>query len=402
MTGPGSEAIKRIDPESELIASVKQFSSLLDLAKRLKPDDAADEAWNTLSPVDAQIIIDNHSTVLELSKGRTLEVAPEVIKQIEEKKKKRELEKIEKQRQKNIEKLRARIMADPRTFVLGKPTALRPYGPTRPLGGKYKHTPSAEVYGLVQQFEYGSLGIKQIDRPISGGVEYYADVYLAAAKCYATDDPSGEDEPYLIVTSLTVPDAFEGGPVTRVWQSPVYENIEKGRIFGENTLIFKDLKIGRHGIDLKIALIDNEHGKASEVRKKIEEQAAKVANDVKVVLGGLTGVNIDKAIEELGIDDGILDILGTLSLDLLTGLLDDDPLDEKTWNIPAGVLKAWLETPMGLENSQIHYPPSELPSSIKSNVPFEDPHGTAVQFARGGGRYKIYLRVIPSKIIQVF
>ena len=251
---------------------------------------------------------------------------------------------------------------------------------------------------FAQEFEYGSIHTLDGTMPLAIPCTYYAaDIFVAAIKCFGTDDPGGEDEPYLVCTVINPTPAACGGPnVASVWRSPVFEGIEGGRIFGENQAMFQDVVVGRHGIALKLALFDQEHGSADSVRAEIEKQAARVANTITDAIEALTQVDIDQALKEQQLEDNILDTLGDISVGLLTDILKDDFIDEKTWIIPPRMIIDWVDKG-AYEQSGVVYPPEELPTHIDTNYPRENVLDHSWIFSGGGGSYKIYLRIVPYR-----
>ncbi len=313
-----------------------------------------------------------------------------------------------------LKKAQKAIAKDPRIAVLGNPTGglqrIKPIGKLKPdpLTGVIPAPHLAGSY--VQNFEYGSMRVRNNNGNFvpEGETVYKCDVFLAAAKCFGSEDEGGlfdggegEDEPYLIVTVINPTEFFQDGPIARVWRSPVFEEIEKGSIFGENLHMFSDLTIGRHGLLLKIALLDQEHGDPETVRAKIEELAKQAAQGVKDIFSALSGVSIDEALKEQDLDNGILDTLGDITLSLLTDLLDDDKIDEKLWQVPPGLLRDWVDNGT-TATSFVPYPPSELPSHMPTNFPNHNVFDPSWLFAGGGGTYKIYLRLLPYKQTREF
>ncbi|SQD97337.1 hypothetical protein [Parafrankia sp. BMG5.11] len=45
------------------------------------------------------------------------------------------------------------------------------------------------------------------------------------------------------------------------------------------------------------------------------------------------------------------------------------------------------------------YPASELPPNIDTNFPYENLFARELLFSGGGGSYKVYLRIVPQKLI---
>lgn len=293
-----------------------------------------------------------------------------------------------------LDKIRAAekaIATDPRRYILGAQV-----GPLLRSAG-----------GYIQKFEFGRIEINNTDipEPYTCPAYYAVDISIAAVKCFGSEDPGGifdggegEDEPYIIATIINPAGAFCDAPgnISMTWRSPTFQNIEKGDIFCQNQLMFRDITIGRHGVYLKIALLDHEHGSEEDVRNKIEEQAAKAAKGIQDIASSLLGVNIDDALSDQALDNGIVDTLGDISLDLLTNILKDDKIDEKTWLLPSDLLKNWVDQGT-YTTSGVNYPETELPPHIDTNFPCENVFDKTWLFSGGGGSYKIYLLVTPYR-----
>lgn len=302
------------------------------------------------------------------------------------------------------------IAAHPSRWALGSPIgSLVEYKAL----GRFRPQPQIKY---SQQYEYGEIRMGRVNTldkemgEVYPCTYYTADIFIAAVKCFGTDDPGGifdggegEDEPYLLITvaNPTAAACDDNVNVVRTWKSPIFTEIERGDLFCLNQLVFQDVVIGRHGIILKIALMDNEHGSAEQVRRELEEQGARIAQTVKDAVALLTGVNIDEALANQSLEDNLLDTLGDITLGGLTELLKDDKIDEKQWQIPASVLRGWVDNGT-YQTSGVEYPPSELPSHIDTNYPFENIFDRTWLFSGGGGSYKVYLRVIPRKVMHEY
>jgi hypothetical protein len=258
----------------------------------------------------------------------------------------------------------------------------------------------------TQKFEFGSVTHTQnIDVPLCESV-YAVDIFIAAVKCFGSEDEGGPfgggegvDEPYLIITTINPTHAFldgQVGNVVKTWRSQTFEHIEKGTIFGQEQEVFRNLIIGRHGVSLKIVLMEHEHGDEEKLRQKIEEKGRALAKEVVDAAAALAGVSMDEAVSDQALDSEILRTLGDISVDLITDLLKDDKIDEKTWRLDGKMLKDWVDHNL-TETSEVQYPSSELPSHIKTNFPRENVFDQTWLFSGGGGSYKVYLRVIPHE-----
>jgi hypothetical protein len=257
-----------------------------------------------------------------------------------------------------------------------------------------------------RDYQFGSISKPlSIDVPRTE-IQYFADIFIAAVKCFGTEDPGGifsggegEDEPYLIITTINPSHVWldqATGNIVKTWKSQIFEDVTKGEIFCQEQEVFKNLAIGRHGISLKIALLDHEHGDAEELRQKVEEKGRQLAQEALSAASALAGVNTDEALSEQAMNSEIGKLIQDITFDAITDILKDDKIDEKTWRLDGTMLKDWVDTGFTV-NSDVPYPPEELPSHIKTNFPRENIFDTTWLFSGGGGSYKVYLRVIPYK-----
>ncbi|MES5957149.1 hypothetical protein QCI42_27935 [Bacillus fungorum] len=250
-----------------------------------------------------------------------------------------------------------------------------------------------------QEYEYGKILTGKIEVPPVQHF-YTCDIFLAGIKCFGTDDPGNplaeaEDEPYVIITTLSTASAFLDGEeekISKTVKTKTFTEISKGEVFGQNGLFIGDVPFGPYGIMLKIMLLDQEYGDPESIRKEVEITAKKAAEDVKDLASALAGVSIDKILPKQVLDNEILDILGDLSLNVISKTFGDDKIDEKTWLIDGSMLREWVDKGL-TETSGIDHP--ELTNSnVNTNFPRDN--GPSYLFSGGGGSYKIYLRVIPK------
>jgi hypothetical protein len=240
-------------------------------------------------------------------------------------------------------------------------------------------------------------------------VVYAADIFIAAVRCFGTEDPGGpfsggegEDEPYLIITTINPAHIWldgQVGNIVKTWRSPIFEGVDSSpakRIFATELEVFRDLFIGPYGVSLKIALFDHEHGDPDDLRAKIEEKGRALAREVVQAAGALAGINVDEALADQQMDSAMGRFIQDITFDTLTDLLKDDKIgNEKTWRLPGTMLKEWVDTGF-TKDSDVQS--ADVPSHIKFNFPRENLSDPAWLFEGGGGSYKVFLRVIPKKI----
>ena len=298
------------------------------------------------------------------------------------------------------------IDSDASRAVLGAPRG--PAKPVLALGKRKPGAPAPPRDAFIQSFEFGHISIpRDISVPLPC-TYYAADIFVAAVKCFGTDDPGGpfskgEDEPYITMTLINPAPAACGATtgIAQSWASPVFQEIEGGDIFCQEEQAFSDVVIGRHGIAIKIAVVDQEHGSREAVRAELQKQAQRAENTLKDAAETLIGVDADQAVQQQQLEDNLLDTLGDITLGGLTDLLSDDLIDEKLWRIPARKMVDWVQQNT-LATSDVQYPSSELPAHIRTNFPYEDLFARERLFSGGGGSYKVYLRIMPYENRQVW
>jgi hypothetical protein len=271
------------------------------------------------------------------------------------------------------------------------------------LGNPLEGVQELENGGFSRRHEYGALQLLSMPRRMKEEF-YVADIEVAAIKCFGTEDPGSDDEPYLLITAVAPAgafmDAYRAG-VVRTWRSERYEDISEGEVFGTDLPVFQNILFGPDGISLKLLLMEHEHGDEEELRRKIEEKGNKLAREIIDAAALLAGLDIDDETRDQVLDNEILKTLGDVSAGVLTDLLKDDRIDEKTWKIHGDILKTWADDPQAFERSDVAYPPGALPEFVKTNFPREGIHDEALLFSGGGGSYKVYLRVTPKKVVIV-
>lgn len=254
-----------------------------------------------------------------------------------------------------------------------------------------------------RKHEFGALQLLSGKVPKRVKREYYeADIEVAAIKCFGTEDPGSADEPYLIITTVAPAGAFMDAnrdSVVNTWRSQRYEDITEGEVFGTDLTVKRNIVFGPDGISLKLVLMEHEHGDEEELRRQIEEKGNELAKEIIDAAALLAGLDIDDATRDQVLDNDILSTLGDISAGILTDLLKDDRIDEKTWKIHGDILKTWADNPEVYNESGVNYP--DLPEYVKTNFPFEGILDESMLFSGGGGSYKVFLRVTPRKVTVV-
>jgi hypothetical protein len=248
-----------------------------------------------------------------------------------------------------------------------------------------------------QGFQWGTLKF-QNNGPQAGAVllnVLYADISLAAVRCFGTDDHGGSDETYLVTAAVSPADVFIlSGDVSRTWRSPIKENTKAHSVIFVDTPIptFQRIPVGTGGINVRIVVMDRESGGEDEVKQKIQSWADALAKDYKdgasqlpqMPAGAGTGSEEDvtsatmRKVEEWGKEK-------------IAEALKDDLIGDKTFTLDPG----WLSSLDGGEDASKVDMNNEIPAGVFVNFPrLQDaPFSGRWLYTNGDGTYKVYLHV---------
>jgi hypothetical protein len=286
----------------------------------------------------------------------------------------------------------------------------RAFGPLGATIGSVKKRPDGSY---EQSYELGIAELGDIFQGQTRSItKVKAGVTLAAVKCFDTDDPSGTDEIFVIVSLINV------NPNADRTDSLVFTNRMEITKVEEDNVFFEARTLGPEtgtafpgsGIRIHVAIFDHENGDADELRNKIQaflDEAAKKA------AGALAGAAAADDPQLAGAAGDVIDFevggvkpfkILTLGLaDLITKLLADDLIGEHEFVVPTSVFVEWASS---FDEATQSFPTWEasfrgspdLPSRIRFNWPqkAED----EFMFSGGGGNYKVYFKITPIIVVE--
>lgn len=277
-------------------------------------------------------------------------------------------------------------------------------GSLGPLGAPVSNIQSRPDGSYVQNYQLGVITLDNPNATPESFTQYGTSVTISAVKCFGTEDPGGVDEPFVIVSLISVNPNF-GGTDTLVLtkRTEILENVKAGDVIFERRTIGDVIGFPGSGIRIHVAIFDHEHGDADELRKKINAVLEDVARRGANALAGAAAANDPKLAGAIGDITSFevggvkpFSILTAGIADLITDVLADDLIGEYEFFIPAQDIKEWADDPAKYAASLKTSP--DLPSRIRYNWPpkAEDEH----LFSGGGGSYKIYFNIQGYKIVR--
>ncbi|MGB9929603.1 MAG: hypothetical protein ACPK85_14575 [Methanosarcina sp.] len=282
-------------------------------------------------------------------------------------------------------------------YYFGTGGSLGPLGP--PVGGLI---PSNE--SVQQNYLLGSIRLNNIDGTLEAFTSYDVEVKLSAVKCFGTEDPSENDETFLVISLISInPNSYGVDELVHTMRTEIASNVQGGKV------IFKEKTIGTlrafpgGGIKIYVAIFDHENGDPDDLRNDInavlEDSAKKGAQLIAGAAANgnqqLAGAVGDVTEFEVG---GVKPFkLLTLGLaDLLADALSDDLIDEHEFIIPAQNIVDIAEQAAFQASFRRH--PDILGSDVQFNWPRTD--ADEVLFSGGGGSYKVFFTITPIITIR--
>jgi hypothetical protein len=257
-----------------------------------------------------------------------------------------------------------------------------PYGSLgNPLGGM-QSMPNGKY---LRKFELGEMHTLEGEVPIP---RTYFEVTprIAAIKCFGTDDPSGTDELYAVVSLIRLDPAYKGeDELVKTTVLPP-QKVQAGQVFAESSAIGVARPAGT-GVKIHVALFDQEHGDYETVRKEIEEQLREL---VKAGIAAIAGGDLSLVSGAPGVLDNKVTKFLTANLSgEIAKWFADDLIDQKVFELNSGDVLKWAN-PETLKAS--YMTSNDLPSNIQFNLP-RDQYAMHWLFTNGHGSYKVYLQV---------
>jgi hypothetical protein len=246
------------------------------------------------------------------------------------------------------------------------------------------------VEGLsTQTYTFGSIIKPQGDVPKL--VERsHVSIAIAAIKCFATDDPGGVDEPYLITTIYGLdPSRPEDLAHTQRIDNSEFGDIGTGDIFAKSRQIANDIVVPGDGeIRIHVQLWDEEVvGSTEGLRDATNATAQAAITAAMSYFGGPVGAGGAILTAASGLLSTIGGAIGDFVGNFWEELFGDDLIDQHEFVIPSSFLRA-LTTgdPSALNRT------SESIPEITYNFPdtIED---DSWLLDRGSGTYRIFFKI---------
>lgn len=242
--------------------------------------------------------------------------------------------------------------------------------------------------GHLQRFEFGTL-VKPLGAPPDIATRYAATISLAAIKCFGTDDPSGEDEPY-VVSAIYGVDPTVREHAVKTNEIHFGPKKEKAVFAKGDQLTLEPIWIPGDGhIQMDISLWDEESARPSALQDKWRTLAT------AAIIGGLTLLNpaIGGAAAALEAAKGIVT---DASRELITAVSDflglsDDHIGTQQFTITPDYLKRLIADGSGLSRTSPAIP------GVAYNFP-EVPETDDWLFEGGGGTYRIFFTVQAAEL----
>jgi hypothetical protein len=276
------------------------------------------------------------------------------------------------------------------------------FGPLGEYSGSLREQPSGTY---TQNTQLGKLTQAS---PVKAETFYSVQVFLAAVKCFGTQDSDGTDSTYAVVSLIGInPLASANVPhaqtiITDVKDDNVHAN---DVIFTEMQSVgICDVQVSGIGVIIHAAILDHEAGDPTDIKNKIHDALeAKAIAAATAITAGITAKD-QKLTGAVG-DIQDFEILGFRPFhilfisDLLNSIAGDDFLGEHAFRVPAADIVAIApptEDPSNTAKflaSFIIDPDFHDHPEVKFNWP---PLGQEFLFSDGHGSYKIYFVVQPS------
>ncbi|WP_329013465.1 hypothetical protein [Streptomyces sp. NBC_00690] len=238
-------------------------------------------------------------------------------------------------------------------------------------------------------FTFGS-----IIKPLSGDpkidTRYVVTIDTAAIKCFGTEDPSGEDEPYIVVIVYAVdPLQRERAVISKRID---FAEVQEGEVFGVGHQLAEGFFIPGDGrIRIRIALYDREAGASDHLEKKWSDNAK------AGIIGGLAAFNPALGAAAYGIEEatGLVSDISSLLGDAMAEIFGDDKIDDCEFDLHPDFLQRLIANGSGLPRHSDSIP------GIAYNFPELSEGGDiggSWLFSGGGGSYRIFMSVRTAPI----
>lgn len=279
---------------------------------------------------------------------------------------------------------------------------IRTGGSLGPLGAPVGGVARRPDGRYVQNFQLGMILLNNPNAEPEGFTMYEANVTLSAVKVFGTEDPGGEDEPYVVISLINVNPNFRGeDELVKTTRTEILEEVEAGSVIFQNRTIGRVPQPPGSGLRIYVAIFDHEHGNADDLKNKIHAVLLDAAKKAAAAVGSAAAAGDPKLAGPVGdVTDfeigGVkpFHILTLGAAKLLSNVFADDLIGEHEFFIPAAKIRQWAEPAQ--YNASLKTSP-DLPSSITFNIP--ERREDEYLFSKGGASYKIYFKVQGIKVL---
>jgi hypothetical protein len=242
-----------------------------------------------------------------------------------------------------------------------------------------------------QEFRFGSI-LMPLGGPPNFESRWVVVVELAGLRCFGTDDPSGEDEAYLVSIVYAIDPLQQEKAVSS--RRTDWDTARPGDVIGKSTQLAEGFFIpGDGSILIRLALYDRELGASDHLEKKWSD----LAKDG--IIGGLTVLDPAIGAAAVALDEAthlISDISDALG-GAIAGIFGDDKLGEIELPIHADFLERLIADGHGLPRTSGSIPgtnynfPELQESGPESGQWFFSGNGD-------GGSYRPFLSIRAARV----
>jgi hypothetical protein len=281
-------------------------------------------------------------------------------------------------------------------LVVGTPT-----GPVARDGGRFLQPYSAGFISLDPSA--GNLNpASGVFDPASGNIENirtHVTVKIAAVRCFAPDDPGG-DEPYIIASVYTIDPALgEQAQGTVEISGDVKPDVTNGDVIFQDRVLATDFVVPGDGdIRISVRIYDAELlGKRDEIKQKAQETVHDAIQTGLEAVGSILPAAIGPILSKAS---GILDAVGGAIGSVLASILGDDFIDQKDFVVSKDFIKDLRNNPASLDRHSdsipgvtFNFPP--LPAFPEDASAAG--RGWLFDGGEGGGQYRVFFNIVHTE-----
>jgi hypothetical protein len=246
-----------------------------------------------------------------------------------------------------------------------------------------------------QRFEFGSI-LKPLDLPPRVATRFIVTIEIAAIKCFGTDDPDGEDQPYLVTAVYGIDPLQQGGSVRT--SKIHFGNQTEGSVFrppAGKPLMSEPIFIpGNGSIQVTLSLWDEEVASPGALQDKWRGIASAAIIAGLALLNPMvgSGASVLEAAEGI-VKDAARELVTAVSEFL--GIADDH-IATRSFPITADFLKRLIAHGSGMPRTSASIP--GIPYNFPELPETDDPVGRSWLFEGAGGSYRIFLTVRAAEV----